>query len=433
MIKQCFTIIILCGAWIACNSPNSPVELKNNILPPLDSSPIVSIIPSKTELTSGDTLKISLQASDSTLANGSIDFSDGTIIQFNHLRNIFDTTIVHIYSQGGTYNIYVKFSDGNMTTSSLLTITVFPQIVWRAQSSGTTATLRHVCFTDANTGTVVGDNGIILRTINGGTTWIKQTSGTVQTLYGVSFINANIGTAVGDNGTILRTTNGGTSWTQQSSGTTENLPAVSLADTNTGTAVGAMGAILHTTDGGKSWINQSCKTCAYTIYFTNVYSIDKSHVVTIGWMPWEFEILRTTDGGENWINVQSFSVKDESHPSAISFCDTNTGIFVYWDGMMLQDFSLIYRTTDGGITWAKALDYSAKIPPLYDVSFTSINNGTVVGENGTILHTTNGGITWTLQPSGTTKFLFGVSCPDANTGTVVGESGIILHTIKIGG
>ena len=44
-----------------------------------------------------------------------------------------------------------------------------------------------------------------------------------NTLNGVFFTDANTGTAVGDVGTIIRTTNGGTNWTCQSSGTTHVL------------------------------------------------------------------------------------------------------------------------------------------------------------------------------------------------------------------
>ena len=62
-------------------------------------------------------------------------------------------------------------------------------------------------------------------------------------LFAVFFTDANTGTAVGDYGTILRTTNGGVNWVSQSSGTTEYLNAVSLTDDNTGTAVGDFGKI----------------------------------------------------------------------------------------------------------------------------------------------------------------------------------------------
>src|SRR2546426_10283472 len=73
-------------------------------------------------------------------------------------------------------------------------------------------------------------------------------------LRGASFVDANTGTVVGEYGTIVRTTDGGNSWTIQASGTTENLWAVSFKDSNKGTAVGEGGTILGTTDGGANWV-----------------------------------------------------------------------------------------------------------------------------------------------------------------------------------
>src|SRR4030095_16128196 len=67
-------------------------------------------------------------------------------------------------------------------------------------------------------------------------------------LRGASFVDANTGTVVGENGTIVRTTDGGNSWTVQASGTTQTLWAVSFADINNGTAVGEGGVIVGTTD-----------------------------------------------------------------------------------------------------------------------------------------------------------------------------------------
>ncbi|MBK7856283.1 MAG: T9SS type A sorting domain-containing protein [Bacteroidetes bacterium] len=58
-----------------------------------------------------------------------------------------------------------------------------------------------------NTGYIVGDNGKILKTIDGGTNWITQTSGTGNWLFSVYFPDATTGHAVGENGTILKTTN----------------------------------------------------------------------------------------------------------------------------------------------------------------------------------------------------------------------------------
>jgi len=80
---------------------------------------------------------------------------------------------------------------------------------WTPQRSGVIAALTGVWFAGADTGTVVGYAGTILRTTNGGLTWYAQQSHTVQNLYDVFFTDTRNGTVVGEEGTILRTVNGG--------------------------------------------------------------------------------------------------------------------------------------------------------------------------------------------------------------------------------
>ncbi|NQT26967.1 T9SS type A sorting domain-containing protein [candidate division KSB1 bacterium] len=121
---------------------------------------------------------------------------------------------------------------------------------WTTQSSGTTKDLHGVCFTDVNTGTVVGDDGTILRTNDGGTNWTVQSSGTDEDFYGVSFIDADNGSVVGSDGMILHTKDGGITWEIQSAGTDEDLMSVSFVDENIGNTVGNNGTILRTTNGG---------------------------------------------------------------------------------------------------------------------------------------------------------------------------------------
>ncbi len=65
--------------------------------------------------------------------------------------------------------------------------------------------------------------------------------------------------------------------------------------------------------------------------------------------------------------------------------------------------------------------------------FVDADNGTVVGDFGTILRTTDGGTTWVQQSSGTRHHLKRVSATDASTATVVGPNGIILRTSDGGG
>jgi len=127
--------------------------------------------------------------------------------------------------------------------------------------------LRGASFVDANTGTVVGYYGTIVRTTDGGNSWTIQTSGTTQNLWAVSFTDVNNGTAVGEGGTILRTTDGGGFWVSQASGTTVQFRGVSFTDENNGTTVGEGGGILRTTDGGNTWVPQSSGTANTLLEF----------------------------------------------------------------------------------------------------------------------------------------------------------------------
>lgn len=118
-------------------------------------------------------------------------------------------------------------------------------------NSGVTAflTFDDIHFTDANNGWIVGGNGVIRHTANGGaTTWTAQTSGTQYELLSVDFINNNVGYACGRQGIMIATSNGGANWYAQSTGTTSStLWEIDMIDTVTGFAVGDNGLILRYT------------------------------------------------------------------------------------------------------------------------------------------------------------------------------------------
>ncbi len=85
-----------------------------------------------------------------------------------------------------------------------------------------------------NTGYVVGDTGVILKTINAGVNWTQLISGTTNNLNDTRFLNELTGYAIGRPGKILKTTNGGLNWFDQISGTTNSLNSIFLIDANTG-------------------------------------------------------------------------------------------------------------------------------------------------------------------------------------------------------
>ncbi len=118
---------------------------------------------------------------------------------------------------------------------------------WTLQATGlstSTVAFGHMDFIDAETGWLVGAEGVILHTIDGGATWQQQTSNTTAELTSVDFVDANYGSVVGANGLVLSTVNGGATWQEQASGTTVDLASLVLLDSTTGWAVTTSGTML---------------------------------------------------------------------------------------------------------------------------------------------------------------------------------------------
>ena len=179
--------------------------------------------------------------------------SNGTILRTTNGGNNWTSQLSGMPDYSYTFFTNVCFIDANTgwaIGSGNIFHTTNGGNNWTSQPSGTTPSLSSVFFTDANTGTAVGNNGTILRTSDGGSSWTNQPSGTTSALSRVSFTSGNTGTVVGSGGTILCTTNGGTSWISQPSGTLNWLSGVSFNDANTGWVAGSNGTIFRTNNNG---------------------------------------------------------------------------------------------------------------------------------------------------------------------------------------
>ena len=116
--------------------------------------------------------------------------------------------------------------------------------------------LHQIVFKDANTGIVVGDNGTIFTTTNGGTNWISKNSSTSLQLRGAGFAGGSTFFAVGDDGAAVKSTDDGNTWTTLNSGTTERLLCVTAVDQNVW--VGARnGLMLFSSNGGSTFNSMS--------------------------------------------------------------------------------------------------------------------------------------------------------------------------------
>ncbi|MEI7868023.1 MAG: YCF48-related protein [Candidatus Methylumidiphilus sp.] len=104
---------------------------------------------------------------------------------------------------------------------------------------------------------VVGNDGLIIHSEDGGRHWQNQDGHTDRHLTSVFFVNDQDGWVVGGEGEILVTHDGGKYWQAQPGATKENLFGVHFIDKQNGWAVGWRGAIITTRDSGQNWNSQT--------------------------------------------------------------------------------------------------------------------------------------------------------------------------------
>lgn len=256
--------------------------------------------------------------------------------------------------------------------------------------------LNKIVFVTSKKGWVVGEDGTIFHTADGGLTWQRQGSSTSVELLGAHFVNSQEGWVVGDEGTILHTTSGGNTWVRQKSGTESSLKDVQFIDAQEGWIVGDIylpeqktweGIILHTVNSGKKW--ETVENVPVNLWWlSDVHFVDAQ----TGWIVGLATILHTDDGGKSWQEQRSADI--DSRLVAVYFLDSLTGWMISWYD--------IAHTVDGGHTW-KVQYNTGKETRLKTLYFASRQEGWAVGQRGTtlntILHTTDGGQTWSYQQS----------------------------------
>ncbi len=142
----------------------------------------------------------------------------------------------------GTQNAWVIGEEGNMKISTNGGQT------WTTKSAGTSSDLHDVFFLTTTEGWIAGQNDVLLYTSDGGNTWTSRNSGINVGLEAVVFLNSTIGWAVGNSGRIFKTTNGGLNWAVEASNSTVELNDVFFLNAGNGWAVGDNGTILYRKD-----------------------------------------------------------------------------------------------------------------------------------------------------------------------------------------
>jgi photosystem II stability/assembly factor-like uncharacterized protein len=275
----------------------------------------------------------------------------------------------------------LSFSDVNTVTlvgaDGLIMKSVDGGLTWQEQTSGTSEVLYANEQMGTDNGIAVGANGTILVTVDGGTTWSLKTSGTTETLKDVQILNSNVIIVSGSNGTVLRTDDAGETWTVIASGTTENLNDVQFIDQDNGFIVGDNGTFLTTNDQGATWNTVNTKL---GLRLNAVYMMDANEGTAVGELGL---IVRTTDGGNTWTVTNTQGFQDDFND--VKFFTPSIGVAAGNHGLMA-------RTEDGGNSWYGI--YGNIDADLYCINPSSTEDGMGVGQDGIEVYTRNSALAW---------------------------------------
>ncbi len=264
---------------------------------------------------------------------------------------------------------------------------------WEQRASGTGATLLAADFAPDRSGFVVGFDGTILRTPDGGATWQQQTSGREgmeRSLTSVACLNPEQAWAVGF-GAALRTTDGGRSWERAKGflspgASPAGSHAIDFADASRGWAAAGW-QILGTSDGGLHWtvLRQQVRSRTALSFFQVAASEGRVWIagsITAPPLPGEVAgaVLVSSDGGRTWkrqlettdVGIDDLYCTDDRHVWALAGDD-------------------LYRSVDGGAHWKRVRGAGGSC-----LAFADASTGWRVGGCG-VYGTSDGGRTWKRQ------------------------------------
>ncbi|MBK9332747.1 MAG: choice-of-anchor D domain-containing protein [Ignavibacteria bacterium] len=250
-------------------------------------------------------------------------------------------------------------------------------------------------------------------------------------IWGTDFVNANTGWIIGANGRIQKTVNGGLSWEWQGS-YTEAFRNIKMFDINNGIISGHNGSILKTTNSGLTW--------SYTAGMVSYYGMDAFNSQNIICVGSNKNYSKTTDGGVSWTHgvINPGGVGAHNYDLyGIEYLDSNT-IFLSSSviSALVIPSPVILRSTNGGANFSVVASWGYgqgfDNTGLNDIEFSPSGNvGLACGTNGTILRSVNGGLNWTVAMTSATD-LRQIEFKNNDTAYVCGSGGKVFYTANGG-
>lgn len=195
---------------------------------------------------------------------------------------------------------------------------------------------------------VVGNHGLLLRSVDGAQTWSRQVLDGWPALIDVTACPDGRFAALAAEGQVLVSGDDGRTWTPRVIPTEESPQAITCDPANRLWVVGSFSTIIVSSDGGASWQSRSGED---DVIFTTIQFIDERTAVVFG----EFgSNLRSRDGGETWEAGEPLA--DDFYTQDALFLDAGRGWVAGLAGV-------IRHTSDGGLSWRT--QPSATLAPVY--------------------------------------------------------------------
>lgn len=336
---------------------------------------------------------------------------------------------------------------------------------WNDVNTGVTTQFGDICFPDPLTGYVIGGQGVLLKTIDGGASWFLCGNVDSSSVPEIRFVSDSCGFAITTypSQAIYRTTDGGSNWTRLAAFDSCELKSIFPFNGDTILISGedhstyySIPFLYRSLDGGNSWtllplpsefmdLEHLYGFPDGTVYATNYRSVVKSIDYGVNWLDgsrdiaWNIisdihfpsvntgyalssfyysftntRILKTTDGGESWDSIANLG--DGHSFNSIFFLSENHGI-ITGNGA--------FQTWDGGFSWSEV--HPGISGPYNAVSFSTPTRGFIVADNGKMAKSENSGQSWTEVSSSTYQPLFCIHFPDPMHGYISGQS-VLLKT-----
>lgn len=267
-----------------------------------------------------------------------------------------------------------------------------------------------ICFINSKDGWIVGSNGRILQTTDGGNTWKIVPSGVTTNLLTVNILNAQNGWAAGEDGIILGWD--GDKWSVKYEDEQLRIFDIQFSSSTNGIAM-AGNRLLQTQNAGNSWRPLEAPGDQNLI---GAHLFNHQEGWTFG---------GTANSEASLLSWNGYELEDRT-PQSMQNLIMDMDFVTNEKGWLVGFGNSVLHTSDKGKTWHRQ-NIDTEKGLIYKIDFPDTLNGWIITQSGEIFKTKDGGRSWILNHKEDATLL-GLQFIDYKRGWIVGSGGTILKT-----